>query len=279
MTTWPIETERKNRPVALDSSALETSITVSCRTRTIGAPAASFKDVRGDIARAVGESATRFWNYGLRGADLLVSCYGPAVSVFGEHEHVEKADGTRVEIPELLDLARIAARDTIAGEFRGDSVSTLYYLWVNLFGVAEQKWDDARLLVQIGGDDEDAMDIARRHGIFIVDGSQCRIALLADRNKRRNLGMEPDAPLVDALHRAMMLWKQEKRADLLAYLIQHDLLTDDRFWKLAHSLFDVLPRDLDDWKLVNALLSERETLQTEGKRSTVSPVQRALDLR
>ena len=59
---------------------------------------------------------------------------------------MERADGTRIEIPELLEVARIAARDAIAGEFRGDALSTLYYLWVNLYGTTEQKWDDARLL-------------------------------------------------------------------------------------------------------------------------------------
>jgi hypothetical protein len=123
------------------------------------------------------------------------------------------------------------------------------------------------------------MDVARGQGIFIVDGSQCRIALLADRWKRKNLGLEPDAPLVDVLHRAMLLWKQEKRSDLVKYLIERDLLADVRLWKLAHSLFDVLPRDLEDWKLVNALLGEHETLQSEGKRTSAPPVQRGLDLR
>jgi hypothetical protein len=43
------------------------------------------------------------------------------VGAFGKHERVEKANGTPVEIPELLDLARRAARDAIAGEFRKTS--------------------------------------------------------------------------------------------------------------------------------------------------------------
>jgi hypothetical protein len=32
------------------------------------------------------------------------------------------------------------------------------------------------------------------------------------------------------------------------------------------ALFEVLPRDLEDWKLVSALLGERSTLRTEGKQ-------------
>lgn len=273
--TWPIDTELKNRAVALGASALESSITVACRPRITGS-AASFKDVRKEIEWVVQEAVKRFWSYGFRGADLIVACYGPAVGVFGKYERVEKADGTPVGIPELLDLARQAARDAIAGEFRGDNLSTLYYVWANLYGASEQAWDDARLVVQIGGEAENAMEVARRHGIFVVDGSKCRLALLADRAERRGLGVDQNPPFIDALHRSMLLWKEEKRRDLVSYLTERDLLEDGPFWKLAQALFEVLPRDLEDWKLVNALLSERPTLRTEGKRLTAREQQATL---
>jgi putative DNA methylase len=263
--TWPIEMEMKNRMRGLNSAALETSITVVCRPRVVGS-AVAFKDVRREIERVVKESVKRFWSYGFRSADLIVACYGPAVGVFGKYERVEKADGTPVGIPELLDLAKQAARDAIAGEFRGDNLSTLYYVWANLYGTSEQAWDDARLVVQIGGDEDNAMEIARGHGIFVVGGSKCRLALLEDRASRRGLGMDQNPPHIDALHRSMLLWKQEKRKELVKYLGERDLLEDGPFWKLAQALFEVLPRDLEDWKLVNALLGERQTLRAEGKR-------------
>jgi len=263
--TWPIATEMPKTALALGTASLETSVTVACRPRVTGS-AASFKDVRKEIEKVVQESVKRFWGYGFRGADLIVACYGPAVGVFGKYERVEKADGTPVEIPELLELARKAARDAIAGEFKGDNLSTLYYVWANLYGSSEQAWDDARLVVQIGGDSENAMEVARGQGIFIVDGSRCRLALLADRADRRGLGVDINPPFIDALHQSMLLWKQEKRGDLVSYLSERGLVEDGPFWKLAQALFEVLPRDTEDWKLTNALLSERETLHMEGKR-------------
>lgn len=273
--TWPIEMEMKNRMRGLNSAALGTSITVICRPRIVGS-AASFKQVRKEIEQVVRESVKRFWSYGFRGADLIVACYGPAVGVFGKYERVEKADGTPVGISELLELARQAARDAIAGEFRGDNLSTLYYVWANLYGTAEQAWDDARLVVQIGGDADNAMEVARGHGIFVVDGASCRLALLSDRATRRGLGVDPNPPLIDALHRSMLLWKQEKRRDLVAYLSERGLLEDGPFWKLAQSLFEVLPRDLEDWKFVNALLGERPTLRAEGKQTAFRDAQQVL---
>jgi len=272
--TWPIDTELVTALKA-SMSALSSSVTVTCRPRVVGS-AVSFKDVRKEIEKVVAESVKRFWSYGFRGADLIVACYGPAVGVFGKYERVEKADGTPVGIPELLELAKQAARDAIAGEFRGDNLSTLYYVWANLYGTSEQAWDDARLVVQIGGDDANAMEVARGHGVFVVDGSKCRLAVLQDRAGRRGLGLDPDPPLIDALHRAMLLWEEEKRKDLVAYLAERDLLEDGPFWKLAQALFEVLPRDLEDWKLVSALLGERETLRAEGKSAAYRDAQREL---
>jgi adenine-specific DNA methylase len=275
--TWPIATEMPNTALALGTASLETSVTVACRPRIVGA-AESFKNVKKEIEQVVRASVQRFWSYGFRGADLIVACYGPAVGVFGKYERVEKADGTPVGIPELLDLARQAARDAIAGEFRGDNLSTLYYVWANLYGASEQSWDDARLVVQIGGDADNAMEVARGHGIFVVDGSKCRLALLGDRADRRGLGIDQNPPFIDALHRGMLFWKEEKRKDLLGYLTDRDLLEDGPFWKLAQALFEVLPRDLEDWKLVSALLGERQTLRTEGRRTAFRGAQQELSL-
>jgi hypothetical protein len=188
------------------------------------------------------------------------------VGVFGRYERVERADGTPVTIPELLTLAREAALKAITGEFTGDALSRLYFVWANIYGVGEQAWDDARLLVQVGGESEDALDVARRRDLFVVDGASCRLALLRDRSGRTHLGEDAAAPLIDQLHHALLLWKAERRSDLVKYLLAHDLPDHAPFWKLAQALFEVLPRDEEDWKLIAALLGERETLRAEARR-------------
>lgn len=264
--TYPIDTELKNRARGLDSSALESSITVICRPRQAGA-AASFREVRREIDCVVAQSVHRFWEYGFRGADLIVACYGPAVGVFGQYERVERADGTPVGVPELLELVKESALKAIAGVFTGDLHSRLYFVWANLYGTSTQPWDDARLVVQIGGEGEDALHIARGHGLFVVDGATCRLALLRDREGFHHLGDDVSASLIDQLHHAMQLWKEERRADLVRYLREHDLMEHAPFWKLAQALFEVLPRGEEDWKLVSALLGERETLRIEARRA------------
>lgn len=266
--TWPIDTELTTALKA-SVSALSSSVTVVCRPRVVGS-AASFREVRKEIEQVVTEAFKRFWSYGFRGADLIVACYGPAVGVFGKYERVERANGATVGIQDLLDLARQAARDAIAGEFEGDNLSMLYYVWANLYGASEQAWDDAVKVVRIGGDTaQDPMDLAHRELLLVVDGATCRLALLQDRAEKRGLGREENPPLIDALHCALLLWKGEVRGELVAYLAQRDLLEDGPFWKLAQALFEVLPHDVEDWRLVSALLGERQTLRAEGKRQAM----------
>ncbi len=233
---------------------------------------ALFKDIRREIENVVQDSVHRFWEYGFRGADLIVACYGPAVGVFGRYARVERADGTPVIVPELLELVRQAALKAIAGEFTGDPLSRLYFVWANLYGISEQAWDDARLVVQIGGESEDAMQVAKGRHLFVVDGSVCRLALLRDRRDLRHIGEEPDSPLIDQLHRAMQLWKLERRGELVQYLRLSGLAEHEPFWKLAQALFEVLPRAEEDWKLVSALLGERGALRQEVRRAE-PPVQ------
>ena len=262
--TYPIDTELTTQ-LKSKKSALSSSITVICRPREVGG-AESFREIRREIEKAVQESVHRFWEYGFRGADLIVATYGPVVGVFGRYERVERADGRPVEVPELLELARTSALKAIAGDFQGDALSRLYFVWANLYGASEQAWDDARLVVQIGGESEDAMEVARRHGLFVVDGSRCRLALLRDRAERRNLGEATDSPLIDRLHRAMLFWKEENRSELVSYLSQQELLDYEPFWKLAQALFEVLSRDGEDRKILTALLGERDTFKIEARR-------------
>ena len=91
----------------------------------------------------------------------------------------------------------------------------------------------------------------------------------------KHLGDESAAPLIDQLNHAMQLWKEEKRGDLVKYLRENDLLDHVPYWKLAQALFEVMPRDEEDWKLISSLLGEWETLRLEAKR-TEQPKQQSM---
>ena len=81
------------------------------------------------------------------------------------------------------------------------------------------------------------------------------------------MGEDPTSPLIDQLHQAMLLWKQERRSELVQYLKTNNIAEHEPFWKLAQALFEVLPRGEEDWKLISALLGERETLKQEVRQA------------
>lgn len=60
--------------------------------------------------------------------------------------------------------------------------------------------------------------------------------------------------------------KSNDRAGLGQYLHGHDLGDHTGSLRLAQALFEVMPNGVEDWKLVSALLGERNTLRTEIKR-------------
>jgi hypothetical protein len=51
------------------------------------------------------------------------------------------------------------------------------------------------------------------------------------------------------------------------YLRKNELLDHVPYWKLAQALFEVMPRDEEDWKLISSLLEERETLRLKARPS------------
>lgn len=276
--SWPIDTEMKNKVGAvsdLGASYLASSVTVVCRKRNKGTTA-SFKDVRKELERVVAESLDRFWSLGFRGADLIVSTFGPAVGVFGGYERVEKADGSTVEVAELLNLVRELAFKKIVGGLKVDDLSRLYVGWLNLYGIGLQEWDDARQTMQMSTDIDIQEAVAKK--IFIKDGDKVRIALLSDRESHR-LGEDQRSIALDKLHRAMSLWIKEDRNGLIEYLARSGAYKDEDLWKLAQALYETIPNGHPDWKAVQAMLAEKQTLMNAAKQViTNQPVQENLNI-
>ena len=263
--SWPIDTEMKNKIGAVSDqggSYLSSSVTVVCRKRHKGTTA-SFKDVRKELEREVASSLERFWLLGFRGADLIVSTFGPAVGVFGGYERVEKADGSSVEIADLLGLVRELAFKKIVSGLRVDELSRMYVGWLNLYGVGFQEWDEARQTMQMGTEIDIQEAVAKK--IFIKEGDKVRIALLADRQSPR-LGEDAKSITLDKLHHAMQFWGEEKRDALIDYLARSGSYADEDLWKLAQALFETIPNGHPDWKIIQAMLSEKESLANAAKQ-------------
>ena len=143
--SWPIATEMASRLRARDSAALATSVHLIRRPRPVDAPVGDWADVLTELPERVGDWMQRLQGEGVRGADLVFACIGPALEVYSRYSSVETAEGREVALPEylkkvwevvgrgaleqLLGTAEAQARNGAAGALEEDSRLTALFLW------------------------------------------------------------------------------------------------------------------------------------------------------
>lgn len=138
--SWPIDTERKTRMRAHDSAALGTSVHLICRPRPDNAPVGDWAEVLRELPKRVGDWMERLQKEGIRGADLVFACIGPALEIFSRYSRVETAEGRDVALPEFLEkvwevVGRAALAQVLgtgehgAGALEEDARLTALFLW------------------------------------------------------------------------------------------------------------------------------------------------------
>jgi len=101
--SWPIATERRQRMRGQGYAALETSVHLVCRPRPDDAPVGDWAEVLRELPRRVGDWMERLQAEGIRGADLVFACIGPALEIFSRYSRVETAEGREVTLAEYLE--------------------------------------------------------------------------------------------------------------------------------------------------------------------------------
>ena len=143
--SWPIATEMTHRIRARNSAALATSVHLICRPRPENAPVGEWAEVLYELPLRVADWMERLQGEGIRGADLVFACIGPALEIFSRYRTVETAEGHEVGLPEYLEkvwevvgraaleqvlgTAEAQARNGLAGALEEDARLTALFLW------------------------------------------------------------------------------------------------------------------------------------------------------
>jgi putative DNA methylase len=90
--SWPIATERPGRLRSQDSAALATSVHLVCRPRPEDAPVGDWGEVLRELPKRVGDWMERLQGEGIRGADLVFACIGPALEIYSRYSKVVDPD-------------------------------------------------------------------------------------------------------------------------------------------------------------------------------------------
>jgi len=143
--SWPIATEMASRMRARDNASLATSVHLVCRPRPDDAPVGDWAEVLRELPPRIGDWMERLQGEGVRGADLVFACIGPALEIFSRYTKVETADGRGVALAEYLEkvwevvgrsalaqvlgTAEARARNSAAGALEEDARLTALFLW------------------------------------------------------------------------------------------------------------------------------------------------------
>lgn len=103
VASWPVATEMGHRFNAREVAALATSVHLIYRPRPQDAPVGDWADVLRELPNRVGDWMERLQGEGIRGADLVFACIGPALEIFSRYRKVETADGSEVTLAEYLE--------------------------------------------------------------------------------------------------------------------------------------------------------------------------------
>ncbi len=154
--SWPIATEMGARLRARESAALATSVHLVCRPRAENALIGDWAELFQELPNRIGDWMERLSSEGVRGADLIFACIGPAMEVYSRYSKVEDAEGReiplggdpeesephkrgflahvweivgRTALGQVLGTAEARARNGAAGALEEDSRLTALFLW------------------------------------------------------------------------------------------------------------------------------------------------------
>ena len=182
--SWPVATEMGSRLNARETASLATSVHLICRPCPETASVGEWADVLRELPVRVADWMERLQGEGVRGADLVFACIGPALEIFSRHRSVETAEGREIALPEylkkvwevvgraaleqVLGTAEAQARNGLAGALEEDARLTALFLWTlqgtevpKGNGKKEEKDEEATAKVAVKGFNL-SFDIVRR---------------------------------------------------------------------------------------------------------------------
>ncbi len=153
--SWPIATERPGRLRSQASAALATSVHLICRPRTDDA-VGDWSAVSRELPQRVRDWMERLEREGVRGADLVFACIGPALEIYSRYAKVVDAEDReiplggdsearephrrgflayvwevvgRIALEQVLGSAEARATNGVAGALEEDARLTALFLW------------------------------------------------------------------------------------------------------------------------------------------------------
>lgn len=260
-TSWPVNTEAEVSLHQANMNSAASTIMLVCRKRADRDDdhKVYLDDIEHDIRQAAREAATRFQHDGIDGVDLLLSTYGPTLSVIsqnwpvysstpdddGRDQLLRPEDALALAREEIVDLRRSRLVGQAA---KVDGLTDFVLLAWDTFGAREFPFDTARLLaLAVGGLDVDELERAK-----IVSKASGKVKLLTPKERLRREadsglpGVTPEASsfefVIDAADTALYIAEVDGQQAAKRFLDRHGYTSDAGFISTLQGLANAIPR-------------------------------------
>ena len=148
--TWPLRTELANRPRAMGSNALATSVVLVCRPRPEDAPLATRGEFLAALASELPGALEQLTHEGhIAPVDLAQAAIGPGMKVYSRYRRVETIGGEPVTVREALaEINREVARHHEREEGALDGASRFCAGWLRQHGYDAGAYGEAETLAR-----------------------------------------------------------------------------------------------------------------------------------
>ncbi len=245
--SWPIHTESEHSLHQAKKNAAASTILLVCRKRVSDIKGAWWEDLQEELDRVVHIHAEEYLKRGMRGQDIFIATFGPALKVISAAWPVRTKDGRQIRPDDALNRARRVVADWYLdkiAEGKGqaiDSVTRFYILAWHVFQAREFPFDEARKLALSLGVEADYLI---SHHLIEKRGQGVRLARPEERVDKRAL--RPDEKSfdldVDYVQAAIATYEEGKGPALARFHTRTGALQREGYRAAIGLLLDVLPR-------------------------------------
>ncbi len=267
--SWPINTEAEGSLHIKDKNAAKSTIFLVCRPRQNKEEetVSYWENIEPEVYRVVQERVQTFQENGILGVDLYLSCFGPALEVFSKHwpmqrgravQKPEPAKGAQLKLIEdeewdpyavrpedALMAARSAVKQwrltqlaSVKRKADLDPVTEFFVLAWDAYRSPQFPADEALKLARVIGV---SFDRELRNRILEVKSADVILWDSATRVKTGALGAANHDRMIDALHSAARIIREQNTGAAKEMLERADLLTSPSFKMALEVTLNVLP--------------------------------------
>jgi putative DNA methylase len=263
--SWPINTEAEGSLHIKEKSAAKSTIFLVCRIRPqrdADGDAVYWEEVEPRVQQAVRQRIGEFQAAGIGGIDLYLASFGPALQVFSESwplqrgRAVQKPSGKQSKLfddwdpyavrPEdALDAARREVKRwrmehlaTVKRQHHLDPLSEWYVLAWDAFRAPRFPTDEALKLARVVGLD---FDREVKNRVCEVKSSDVMLWDSKTRKAKGKLGPVGEAVMLDTLHQAAVVGRDQNTGVAKTLIEDAGLLADATLLTALEALLNVLP--------------------------------------